>query len=144
MGRFAFFLIIADIVLTAAALISCLSTEDEDIRGLPRLVWVLIILFFSPVGAIAWFVAGRDRAAMPRRQTAHGPAFPRPNVPRGPWRPTTTLTSQAPRSRPRRAGGGGHRRGRTGDVAQMGGGPPAPGGRPPEEGQARRVTLPKT
>ncbi len=62
MGRLAFFFIIADIILTAAALISCLSAEDEDVRALPRVAWILIILVFSPVGAIAWFFAGRERA----------------------------------------------------------------------------------
>lgn len=61
MGRTAFFIIIADIILTAAALISCLSAEDEEIRALPRVVWVVIILLVSPVGAIAWFFAGRER-----------------------------------------------------------------------------------
>jgi hypothetical protein len=77
MARLALLLVLADIVLTAAALISCLSTEDEDIRALPRIAWVLIILFFSPVGAIAWFFAGRDRVAAPRRQVWRmGGGFP--------------------------------------------------------------------
>jgi hypothetical protein len=83
MGRLAFFLIVADIILTASALISCLSTEDEDIRALPRIVWVLIILFFSPVGAIAWFFAGRDRPADSGRQVWRpGGGFPENDRPR--------------------------------------------------------------
>lgn len=83
MVRVWLFLFIADIVLTVAALISCLSTEDEDIRALPRIVWVLIILFFSPIGAIVWFFAGRERFATPRRQTWRmGGGFPEAERPR--------------------------------------------------------------
>jgi Phospholipase_D-nuclease N-terminal len=52
-----FFLL--DLVLMVVALIDCLSAEEFAIRALPRVAWVFIILLFSPVGAIAWFVAGR-------------------------------------------------------------------------------------
>ncbi|GIE30970.1 hypothetical protein Ait01nite_040150 [Actinoplanes italicus] len=48
-----------DLVLIIAALISCLSAEEHEIRALPRIVWVILILLFSPIGPIAWFVAGR-------------------------------------------------------------------------------------
>ncbi|WIM97413.1 PLD nuclease N-terminal domain-containing protein [Actinoplanes oblitus] len=48
-----------DLALVVIALIDCLATEEFAIRALPRVVWVLLILLFSPVGPIAWFVAGR-------------------------------------------------------------------------------------
>lgn len=48
-----------DLALIVVALIDCLSAEEFAIRALPRAAWVFIILLFSPVGAIAWFVAGR-------------------------------------------------------------------------------------
>lgn len=48
-----------DLALLVIALIDCLSAEEFAIRALPRVAWVFIILLFSPVGAIAWFVAGR-------------------------------------------------------------------------------------
>ncbi|BFU43566.1 PLD nuclease N-terminal domain-containing protein [Krasilnikovia sp. MM14-A1004] len=48
-----------DLALLVVALIDCLSAEEYTIRALPRAVWVLLILLFSPIGAIAWFVAGR-------------------------------------------------------------------------------------
>jgi hypothetical protein len=59
MARLYVLLFLVQIVLAVFALISCLSAEDGQIRALPRLVWVLIILFFPLVGAIAWFLAGR-------------------------------------------------------------------------------------
>jgi hypothetical protein len=52
-----FFLI--DMALLVIALIDCLSAEEPAIRALPRVAWVFLILLFSPIGAIAWFVAGR-------------------------------------------------------------------------------------
>jgi hypothetical protein len=52
-------LVLIDLALLVIALIDCLSTEESGIRALPRIAWVFIILLFSPVGAIAWFVAGR-------------------------------------------------------------------------------------
>jgi hypothetical protein len=63
MARFWLAFFIINLIVTAAALISCLSAEEEQIKSLPRIVWVIIILLFSPIGAIAYFVAGRERAA---------------------------------------------------------------------------------
>ncbi|MGW3667120.1 PLD nuclease N-terminal domain-containing protein [Streptomyces sp. NPDC005141] len=45
------------------AFIDCLNTPEEEVRGLPKVVWVIIILLFGEVlvGPIAWLVAGRNR-----------------------------------------------------------------------------------
>ena len=51
--------VLIDLALLVVALISCLSAEEGEIRALPRIAWVFLILLFSPIGAIAWFVAGR-------------------------------------------------------------------------------------
>ncbi|MEV8506264.1 PLD nuclease N-terminal domain-containing protein [Actinoplanes sp. NPDC051475] len=53
-----------DVALLVVALIDCLSAEEYAIRALPRVAWVFIILLFSPIGAIAWFVAGRPPRAI--------------------------------------------------------------------------------
>jgi hypothetical protein len=50
---------LVDLALIVIALIDCLSAEEYAIRALPRGVWVLLILLFSPIGPIIWFVAGR-------------------------------------------------------------------------------------
>jgi hypothetical protein len=83
MGRFWLFFFIANLILTAAALISCLSAEEGDVRGLPRVVWVIIILLFSPIGAIAWFFVGRTPSSRPRANTWRpGRGFPEAERPR--------------------------------------------------------------
>ncbi|MBN0046617.1 PLDc_N domain-containing protein [Streptomyces actuosus] len=52
------------------AFIDCLNTPEEEVRGLPKVVWVIIILLFGEVlvGPIAWLVAGRNRG----RRSASG------------------------------------------------------------------------
>ncbi|MET8526336.1 PLD nuclease N-terminal domain-containing protein [Micromonospora sp. NPDC005172] len=67
MARLYVLLFLAQIVLAVCALISCLSAEEGQIRALPRIAWVLIILFFPLVGSIAWFVAGREPGTPARR-----------------------------------------------------------------------------
>ncbi|MFI9099996.1 PLD nuclease N-terminal domain-containing protein [Streptomyces fildesensis] len=51
------------------AFIDCLNTPEEEVRGLPKVVWVIIILLFGEVlvGPIAWLVAGRNRRRAPAR-----------------------------------------------------------------------------
>ncbi|GAA2676174.1 hypothetical protein GCM10009864_54480 [Streptomyces lunalinharesii] len=45
------------------AFIDCINTPESQVRGLPKVVWVLIILLFGEVliGPIAWLVAGKQR-----------------------------------------------------------------------------------
>ena len=85
MARFSIFVFLAQLVLAVLALISCLSAEEEDIRALPRLVWVLVILLFPIVGPVAWFLAGRPKAAadsaLPWRSGGTPPESSRPVAP---------------------------------------------------------------
>ncbi|CCH16426.1 PLD nuclease N-terminal domain-containing protein [Micromonospora lupini] len=74
MARLYVLLFLAQIVLAVCALISCLSAEEGQIRALPRIAWVLIILFFPLVGSIAWFVAGREPDPAARRAWPAGGA----------------------------------------------------------------------
>lgn len=45
------------------AFIDCLNTPESQVRGLPKVVWVIIILLFGEVliGPVAWLVAGKNR-----------------------------------------------------------------------------------
>jgi hypothetical protein len=82
--------VLIDLALLVIALIDCLSAEEFQIRALPRVVWVFLILLFSPIGAIAWFVAGRP--ARPVRLSngttwRPGSGFPEHERPRAPLAP---------------------------------------------------------
>lgn len=71
MLRYLPFLLI--LALTIYAFIDCLNTPEEEVRHLPKVVWVLIILLFSIVGPVVWLFAGRQRRAVggAGRGTAH-------------------------------------------------------------------------
>ncbi|MFD9518914.1 PLD nuclease N-terminal domain-containing protein [Streptomyces sp. NPDC059979] len=56
-----FLLILA---LTIYAFIDCLNTPEEEVKHLPKTVWVLIILLFSIVGPVVWLFAGKKRSAV--------------------------------------------------------------------------------
>ncbi len=40
-------------------LIDVAQTRDDEIRNLNKGAWILIVLFFSVVGSIGWFIFGR-------------------------------------------------------------------------------------
>jgi len=76
-GRLFPLLFIIDLALVLFALIDCLSRDEFELRGLPKVVWVFVILLFSPIGPIAYLVAGRPaRAASSARTWAPGSGFP--------------------------------------------------------------------
>jgi hypothetical protein len=55
------YLVVLAIVLNIYAFIECAVTLQENVRRFPKWAWLLIILFFQLLGAIAWFIAGRPR-----------------------------------------------------------------------------------
>jgi len=90
MPRLFLVLFVVEIALAAAALISLLSVEeDSEIRGLPKILWVVVILLFPLIGSIAWFVAGRptSAAAPTRDRWQPGRGFPEAERPRRPVAP---------------------------------------------------------
>ncbi len=89
MGRLFLLFALSDLALMVFALIDCLSTDEHEIRALPRVVWVFIILLFSPLGAIAWLLAGRPQRdpAARRASWLPGNGFPAASRPRRPLAP---------------------------------------------------------
>lgn len=81
-ARLYLLLFAAQILLAIAALISCLSADEGDINALPRIAWVLIILFFPLLGSIAWFAAGRTRVRPAGNAWRPGAGFPERERPR--------------------------------------------------------------
>ena len=72
------------IAVTVYAVVDCIQTDDAQVRGLPKLLWLLLILLFPIVGAIAWFIAGRpQRGTTGGGPSGRGPSH-RPPPPRGP------------------------------------------------------------
>lgn len=45
------------------ALFDVISTDQARIRNLPKGMWLVIVLFFSAVGSLAWLLLGRPEGA---------------------------------------------------------------------------------
>ena len=51
------------LLLWIFSVIDVIRSSDDEIRHLPKIGWLLLVLFFPLVGSIAWLVAGRPQAA---------------------------------------------------------------------------------
>ena len=61
------------------ALIDVLSAPEPAIRRLPKLGWLLVVVIFGVIGALAWFVLGRPEGPGQRGLGSYErstPAFP--------------------------------------------------------------------
>ena len=65
---------VVSLLLMVWCLVEAVSTDESRIRHLPKLWWILLILFFPLAGSIAWLAAGRPQSAASRAGSA--PAFP--------------------------------------------------------------------
>jgi len=63
--RFLPFLI--SLVLSVYALFSCIQTPDDEVPHLPKLVWILLIVFVPFVGPIVWLLMQRTSAVQRER-----------------------------------------------------------------------------
>ncbi|MFF0271370.1 PLD nuclease N-terminal domain-containing protein [Kribbella sp. NPDC004536] len=81
MVRFLPFLI--SLVLTVYALFSCIQTPDEDVPHLPKLLWIVLIVFVPFAGPIVWLLMSRAQGS-PQEAVVRRPASPpaaRPTAP---------------------------------------------------------------
>jgi hypothetical protein len=70
-------LIVVPLAITIYALIDAIQTENTRVLYLPKLIWILLILLFTPIGGIAWLVTGRQRGPQSGRRGPNYPAAPR-------------------------------------------------------------------
>jgi hypothetical protein len=71
-------LALATLALWIFSLVGVIGSDDGRIRHLPKVWWLLIVLFFPLAGSIAWLVAGRPESGGPRssRHERAVPEFP--------------------------------------------------------------------
>jgi len=62
---------LVELVLAIFCLIDCIQSDEGSVRNLPKWAWILLILLFPIVGAIAWLVAGRPTGYLPARTTGY-------------------------------------------------------------------------
>jgi hypothetical protein len=79
-------LALATLALWIFSLEGVIGSDDGRVRHLPKVWWLLIVLFFPLAGPIAWLVAGRPESGDPRssptsarlRSARVRPSGPRP------------------------------------------------------------------
>jgi hypothetical protein len=67
------------IALWIYALVDCLGTPPAQVRGLPKGVWVLIVLLLGEilVGPLAWLLLGKRRPYLAPYGAGSAPYYPR-------------------------------------------------------------------
>jgi hypothetical protein len=77
-------LFVVELCLVIYCVLNIITTPDEQVRNLPKLLWLVLVLFFPIVGGIAWLVAGRPQGpvtSMPYKGNRGRipPEYDRPN-----------------------------------------------------------------
>jgi uncharacterized integral membrane protein len=54
---------LAAVIFSIYAVIDCAMTDHRRARGIPKPLWVLVILLLPVIGAVLWFVVGKDRSS---------------------------------------------------------------------------------
>ncbi|WP_405817478.1 PLD nuclease N-terminal domain-containing protein [Streptomyces sp. NBC_01390] len=65
-------MILVPLALSIYAFIDCVTTQEKDVRFMPKPVWAILILLFPLVGSVSWLIIGRDRATSQRLGGAGG------------------------------------------------------------------------
>ncbi len=53
--------VIIPLALTLYAAVDCLRTPDDQVKHLPKPIWLVLVLLVWVAGPIIWLVAGRER-----------------------------------------------------------------------------------
>ena len=84
-------LALVEIVLLVYCVLNIVTTPEGEVRNLPKLLWLLLVVVLPLVGGIAWLIAGRPQgparslpykgnAGAPTAQPRRAPATaPRPD-----------------------------------------------------------------
>ena len=67
-------------VFWAFCVVTVVMSRDDEVRHLPKLGWLVLVLLFPLVGGVAWLVAGRPRVPRPssERSAPDYPEYDRP------------------------------------------------------------------
>jgi hypothetical protein len=76
-GRLVLFYVVP-LVLAIFCLVDAITSRDDDVRHLPKLWWIILVLLFPVLGGVAWLVAGRPQRSSrrPPRDERAVPGYP--------------------------------------------------------------------
>lgn len=55
---------VALLAFTVYCVVDAVQSEDHQVRGLPKILWIVLVLVFPLVGGIAWLIAGRPTSIL--------------------------------------------------------------------------------
>ena len=70
-------LVVVELALVVYCALNIITTPESQVRNLPKLLWLLLVLLFPLIGGIAWLVAGRPQGparSLPYKGNAGVPA----------------------------------------------------------------------
>lgn len=85
------------LIITSVALVDVVTRDDWQVKHLPKLVWILLIVLLPLIGSIVWFLVGRDwsaRAETAGRWASESRIMSRPAAPVAPIAPQPSTEDQ--------------------------------------------------
>jgi Phospholipase_D-nuclease N-terminal len=77
--------VLIEVVLLVYCVLNIITTPEHEVRNLPKLLWLMLVILLPLIGGIAWLVAGRPVAPSSRRgglpykgNTGQFPEYERP------------------------------------------------------------------
>ena len=64
---------LAAVIFTIYAAIDCAMTDHRRARGIPKALWILVIIVLPSIGALLWFTLGKDRSGGSRQVRTTAP-----------------------------------------------------------------------
>ena len=77
-------IVVALLAFVVFCVVDAVQTRREEVRGLPKPLWVLVCVLLPVVGGLAWLVAGRPRSILDIIFGDRGGRSGRPRGPLGP------------------------------------------------------------
>jgi hypothetical protein len=69
---------VLELILVIFCFVDAISARDDEVRNLPRWLWIVLIVFLPIVGPVSWLIAGRPMATQPSRLATEFPEYDRP------------------------------------------------------------------
>lgn len=62
MIKFDAFVLIISILIQLYSLFDCARTEQEQVRGLPKWAWLIVVILFGGFGGLLWLFVGKPKS----------------------------------------------------------------------------------
>ncbi len=75
---------VAVLAFTVYCLVDVIKTQGDQVKGIPKALWLVVVLLVPIAGGLAWLLAGRERPLFGDRTLGRDPRGGRGQGPLGP------------------------------------------------------------